>query len=57
MNVRLDMIGIAVKDIATSVAFYRALGLEIPEPDGRRRCTARDRHKSGRKRKDQVGRR
>jgi catechol 2,3-dioxygenase-like lactoylglutathione lyase family enzyme len=28
----LDMIGIATKDIAASLAFYRTLGLEVPEP-------------------------
>jgi catechol 2,3-dioxygenase-like lactoylglutathione lyase family enzyme len=33
-NIRLDMIGLVVKEIAESLRFYRALGLEIPEPDG-----------------------
>jgi catechol 2,3-dioxygenase-like lactoylglutathione lyase family enzyme len=28
---RLDMVGLAVKDMAASLAFYRRLGLEIPE--------------------------
>lgn len=31
---RLDMIGIVVRSIPESIAFYRLLGLEIPEPDG-----------------------
>jgi catechol 2,3-dioxygenase-like lactoylglutathione lyase family enzyme len=31
MTPRLDMIGLAVKDMAASLAFYRRLGLEIPE--------------------------
>lgn len=34
MNIRLDMIGIVVKDIGESLRFYRTLGLEIPDPDG-----------------------
>jgi catechol 2,3-dioxygenase-like lactoylglutathione lyase family enzyme len=28
---RLDMIGLAVRDLAASLAFYRRLGLDIPE--------------------------
>ncbi len=31
MPVQLDMVGIAVKDMAESLRFYRLLGLEIPE--------------------------
>ena len=31
MTPRLDMIGLAVEDMAASLAFYRRLGLEIPE--------------------------
>ena len=31
MTPRLDMIGLAVRDLAASLAFYRRLGLEIPE--------------------------
>ena len=31
MSVRLDMIGIVVKDIADSLAFYRTLGIEVPD--------------------------
>ena len=31
MSPRLDLIGIAVRDMAASLAFYRRLGLEIPE--------------------------
>ena len=31
MTPRMDMIGLAVKDMAASLAFYRRLGLEIPE--------------------------
>jgi len=34
MNIRLDMIGIVVRDIEASLRFYRTLGLEIPDPDG-----------------------
>lgn len=34
MSIRLDMIGIVVKDIADSIRFYRTLGLEIPDSDG-----------------------
>ena len=30
MQARLDMIGIVVQDMATSLAFYRLLGLDIP---------------------------
>lgn len=30
MNVKLDMIGIAVADMARSLAFYRELGLDLP---------------------------
>ena len=32
--VKLDMIGIVSNDLAASVAFYRQLGLDFPEPDG-----------------------
>jgi len=31
MSAQLDMVGIAVQDMARSLAFYRALGLEIPD--------------------------
>jgi catechol 2,3-dioxygenase-like lactoylglutathione lyase family enzyme len=31
MTPRLDMIGLAVRDLAASLAFYRRLGLEIPD--------------------------
>jgi catechol 2,3-dioxygenase-like lactoylglutathione lyase family enzyme len=31
MTPRMDMIGLAVKDMAASLAFYRRLGLEIPD--------------------------
>src|SRR5260221_10940815 len=31
MSIRLDMIGIVVKDIAASLAFYRVLGIEVPD--------------------------
>jgi catechol 2,3-dioxygenase-like lactoylglutathione lyase family enzyme len=31
MTPRMDMIGLAVRDLAASLAFYRRLGLEIPE--------------------------
>ena len=31
MAVRLDVIGIAVKDMAASLRFYRALGIPVPE--------------------------
>lgn len=31
MAVRLDVIGIAVKDMAASLRFYRALGIVVPE--------------------------
>ncbi len=34
MSIRMDMIGLVVKDIAESIRFYRALGLAIPDPDG-----------------------
>lgn len=34
MPIRLDMIGLVVQDIETSLRFYRTLGLEIPAPDG-----------------------
>ena len=30
MNARLDMIGIVVQDMPTSLAFYRRLGLDLP---------------------------
>ncbi|MEZ4564339.1 MAG: VOC family protein [Thermomicrobiales bacterium] len=30
MQLKLDMIGIVVRDMARSLAFYRALGLDIP---------------------------
>jgi catechol 2,3-dioxygenase-like lactoylglutathione lyase family enzyme len=29
--VRLDVVGIAVKDMAASLRFYRALGIPVPE--------------------------
>jgi catechol 2,3-dioxygenase-like lactoylglutathione lyase family enzyme len=31
MTPRLDVIGLAVKDMAASLAFYRRLGLDIPD--------------------------
>ncbi|HKU58278.1 MAG TPA: VOC family protein [Gaiellaceae bacterium] len=31
---RLDAIGIVAADIARSAAFYRAVGLDVPEPSG-----------------------
>jgi catechol 2,3-dioxygenase-like lactoylglutathione lyase family enzyme len=31
MTPRLDMIGLAVRDLGASLAFYRRLGLDIPE--------------------------
>jgi catechol 2,3-dioxygenase-like lactoylglutathione lyase family enzyme len=31
---RLDAIGIVSADIARSAAFYRAIGLDVPEPSG-----------------------
>jgi uncharacterized glyoxalase superfamily protein PhnB len=31
MSVKIDMIGIVVKDMAKALAFYRLLGLDIPE--------------------------
>ncbi len=31
MTVKLDVVGIAVKDMAAALRFYRLLGLEIPE--------------------------
>jgi catechol 2,3-dioxygenase-like lactoylglutathione lyase family enzyme len=31
VTVRLDVIGIAVKDMAASLRFYRALGIPVPE--------------------------
>jgi catechol 2,3-dioxygenase-like lactoylglutathione lyase family enzyme len=35
MNVRLDLVGIVVTDMAASLAFYRTLGLDIPaDADG-----------------------
>jgi uncharacterized glyoxalase superfamily protein PhnB len=34
MSARLDAIGIVVSDIQTSVAFYRRLGVEFPDPSG-----------------------
>jgi len=33
MAIKLDMIGLTVKDIAESLRFYRELGLEIPDPE------------------------
>lgn len=36
MKARLDLIGIVVKDMGRSLAFYRELGMELPEDaDGR----------------------
>lgn len=36
MKARLDLIGIVVEDMAKSLAFYRELGMELPEDaDGR----------------------
>lgn len=34
MSLRLDMIGITCLDLAASLAFYRALGVALPDPDG-----------------------
>ena len=34
MSARLDAIGIVVADIPTSVAFYRRLGVDFPDPGG-----------------------
>jgi catechol 2,3-dioxygenase-like lactoylglutathione lyase family enzyme len=31
MTPRLDMLGLAVRDLAASLAFYRRLGLDIPD--------------------------
>lgn len=31
MPIRLDVVGIAVQDMAASLSFYRLLGLDIPE--------------------------
>ena len=31
MDLRLDLVGIAVRDMRTSLQFYRRLGLDIPE--------------------------
>ncbi|MBD2869265.1 VOC family protein [Paenibacillus arenilitoris] len=31
MGIKLDMVGIVVKDMKKALAFYRALGLDIPE--------------------------
>jgi catechol 2,3-dioxygenase-like lactoylglutathione lyase family enzyme len=31
MTPRMDMIGLAVKDMAASLAFYRRLGLQVPD--------------------------
>jgi catechol 2,3-dioxygenase-like lactoylglutathione lyase family enzyme len=31
MSVRLDVVGIAVRDMAAALRFYRRLGLDIPE--------------------------
>jgi len=31
MSIKLDMIGLAVKDIAKSLDFYRKLGIEVPD--------------------------
>jgi catechol 2,3-dioxygenase-like lactoylglutathione lyase family enzyme len=33
MTPKLDMIGLVVEDMAASLAFYRRLGLEIPDTD------------------------
>ena len=30
MAIQLDMIGLVVRDMATSLRFYRMLGMEIP---------------------------
>ena len=34
MSIKVDMIGLVVKDLDASLRFYRALGMEIPDPDG-----------------------
>ena len=34
MPIRLDVVGIAVRDMAASLLFYRRLGLDIPEVPG-----------------------
>lgn len=31
MPIRLDVVGIAVQDMAASLRFYRLLGLDVPE--------------------------
>lgn len=31
MTPRLDLVGLAVRDMAASIAFYRRLGLDLPE--------------------------
>ena len=31
MTPRLDMVGLAVRDLSASLAFYRRLGLDVPE--------------------------
>lgn len=31
---RLDLLGLVVRSIPESIAFYRRLGIDIPEPDG-----------------------
>lgn len=33
MSVRVDMVGLVVKNMAASIRFYRELGLPIPDPD------------------------
>jgi catechol 2,3-dioxygenase-like lactoylglutathione lyase family enzyme len=34
MGIRLDMIGITAADVDASLAFYRKLGLDVPESSG-----------------------
>jgi hypothetical protein len=34
MKARLDLIGIVVEDMGRSLAFYRELGMELPEDAG-----------------------
>lgn len=36
MELQLSMVVLEVRDLAASVAFYRALGLDIPDPSGGR---------------------
>lgn len=33
MSLVLDMVGLTVKNMAKSLAFYRTLGIDVPDPD------------------------